>query len=170
MKKILLIVVACLAITLTACSDSPAKRVDKMKAMYDEMYEMAEKYGVDNDSVLNKFSEIENFNATEIIKDYPEWSQEERDYYAKINGECVMNPLYLKIASASSEQKSNDSDFGKRPEDSDLEKAVDQAKDAANQAKDAAGNAVDEAKNAADNAKNAADNAIDKVKGAAKDL
>lgn len=160
MKKLVCLLAVCLTLALTSCGDSPAKRVDKMKAMYDEMYEMAEKYGVDNDSVISKYREIENYNTSVIGKDFPEWSQEERDYYAKVNGECLGNPMISEIFQASMAQKENDADFGKRPEDSDLEKAVDQAKSAADNAKDAADNAVKGAKDAAGNAVNDAKNAV----------
>lgn len=160
MKKLVCLLAVCLTLALTSCGDSPAKRVDKMKAMYDEMYEMAGKYGCDNDSVISKFKEITNYNTSEIMKDIPEWSQEERDYYNKVFGECMNNPMLTEITLAAMDSVKNDPNYGKRPEDSDLEKAVDQAKSAADNAKDAADNAVKGAKDAAGNAVNDAKNAV----------
>lgn len=162
MKKIMFGIITCLALMLTACSESPAKRVDKMKAMYDEMYKLAEKDGATNDAVLDLYQEIQDYNMNNLAADFASWSSEERDYYAKVNSECLNNPLHSDIYDAWYARKTGDPNYGKRPEDSDLEKAADKAKNAAEEA-------ADKAKNAAEDAANKAKEAGDAVKGAAND-
>ena len=162
MKKLFIGMMTCLALVLTACSDSPAKRVDKMKAMYDEMYQLAEKDGVTNDAVLDMYQEIQDYGMNDIATDFASWTTEERDYFAKVNTECLQNPLHSDIYDAWYARKTGDPNYGQRPEDSDLEKAADQAKNAAEEA-------ADKAKNAAEDAANKAKEAGDAVKGAAND-
>lgn len=157
MKKLFIGMMTCLALMLTACSDSPAKRVDKMKAMYDEMYQLAEKDGVTNDAVLDMYQEIQDYNMNDIATDYASWTTEERDYYAKVNLECFQNPLHSDIYDAWYARKTGDPNYGQRPEDSDLEKAADKAKNAAEEA-------ADKAKEAGDAVKGAANDAVDAVK------